>query len=212
MGHLLLWVVGCAVGFAERRPLTPIDLATGRDRVLVYSSNVAWGIGLGTILTGCILLGYRRWRGDTTYPSRAGHWLLLRSLAVDATWTAFAHSLLPLSISGLSVLMVELAFLRGLRRRLPRHWVAVFLVSSIFAAIQEVGFLALTLFYHPAAAMSLGPIRAASDLLEALVILRAVGRDRRSGIPTDGLHRLGIVTTLALDAISMIFYFVMLVR
>ena len=208
MGHLLLWVIGCAIGFAERRSLTPTDLLTDRVRVMVFSSNVAWGMALGTIFTGCALLAYRRWRGDTDYPSRAGHWLLLRGLAVDATWSASTYSRLSLSVRGSIVLMVDLAFFWGLRRRLPRHWVAVFLVSSILAGIRAVGFMAFDHSYHPAVAMTLRHIGAGSVLLDALVILRAIGRDRRSGVPTDGLHRLGIVTVLALDVLSAIFYLV----
>ena len=43
--------------------------------------NLAMGTAFGTILIGCGLLAYRRWRGDTSYPSRAGHWLLLLGLA-----------------------------------------------------------------------------------------------------------------------------------
>jgi hypothetical protein len=206
MGHLLLWVVGCAIGFAERRSLTPTNLPTDRVRVMVFSSNVAWGMALGTIFTGCALLAYRRWRGDTDYPSRAGHWLLLRGLAVDATWSASAYSRLSLSARGSIVLMVDLAFLWGLRRRLPRHWVAVFLVSSILAAVRAVGFMAFEFYHDTSILMSLRYIGAGSVLLDAIVILRAIGRDGRSGVPTDGLHRLGIVTVLALDALSAIFY------
>jgi hypothetical protein len=210
MGHLLLWVVGCAIGFAARRSLTPTNLATDRDRVMIFSSNIAWGMALGTNFTGCVLLAYRRWRGDTDYPSRAGHWLLLRGLTVDATWSASAHSRLSPSVSGSIVLMVDLAFLWGLRR-LPRHWIAVFLVSSILAGIRAVGFMAFEFYHATSILMNLSLIGAGSVLLDALVILRAIGRDRRSGVPTDGLHRLGIVTVLALDALSVIFYLAWLV-
>jgi hypothetical protein len=202
MGHLLLWVVGCAVGFAERRALTPADLPTGRHRILLLSSNVLWGMALGTILTGCVLLAYRRWRGDTHYPSRAGHWLLLRALAVYATWTIFILPRYPAGAS-VSVLIVELAFLWCLRRHLPRHWVVVFLVPCIAAVIRAALFMALE--RDPSIVLSLNDISAGSALVDALVILWAIGRDRRSGAPTDGLHRLGIVTVLALDALNTIF-------
>jgi hypothetical protein len=208
-GHLLLWVVGCAVGFAERRELMQANLPTDRYRVMLFSSMI-WGIALGTILTGCILLAYRRWRGNRSYPSRSGHWLLLRALAVHATWTIF---ILPGSPAGasLSVLIVDLAFLWYLRRHLPRHWVAVFLVSCIAAAVRAALFMAL--YRIPATVVvSLNSVSIGSAVVDALVILWAVGRDRRSDVPTDGLHRLGIVTVLALDAWSAIFSLIHLAR
>jgi hypothetical protein len=211
MGHLLIWIVGCAIGFAERRAAAPTGLPTYRDRVLVTASVVAWGVGYGTILTGCALLAYRRWRGDTDYPSRAGHWLLLRGLATVATWVASKLSHLPPSVAFSSMLMIDLAFFWGLRRRLPRHWVAVFLVSFILAAIREGQYIAIEFYYLPAIVMSLRHIGAASVLADALVILWAIGRDRRSGAPADGLHRLGVVTVLALDALGAIFYLLSIV-
>jgi hypothetical protein len=208
MGHLLLWVVGCAVGFAERRALMPADLPTDRYRLILFS-NALWGTAIGTILTGCSLLAYRRWRGDRSYPSRAGHWLLLRALAVYATWTIFILPRAPAGAS-VSVLIVDLAFLWCLRRHLPRHWVAVFLVTCIAAAIRAALFIEWE--RNPAIVVSLNSLSVGAALFDALVILWAIGRDRRSGVPTDGLHRLGIATVLALDALSAIFSLIYLVR
>ena len=83
MGHLLIWVVGCAVGFAAYRSITPpLGIMTPRGRAIVTGYGIAMGTAFGTILTGCGLLAYRRWRGDTSCPSRAGHWLLILGLAV----------------------------------------------------------------------------------------------------------------------------------
>jgi hypothetical protein len=213
MGHLLLWVVGCAVCLAVLRSIVRTNgLSEYRFRVLVFSSIVAWGFALGTILTGCGLLAYRRWQGDTDYPSRAGHWLLLRVLAVDATWAAYALSHHPLSVHGSSALMIDLAFFWCLRRRLPRHWVAVFLVSCILAGIRAIELIAIDFYYLSAILRSLRHFGIGSALLDALVILWAVGRDRRSGVPTDDLHRLGIVMVLVVDALSVIFYLASLVR
>lgn len=207
MGHLLLWVVGCALGFAERRAAAPAGLSLSTDpvRMMIFASNLAWGIALGTILTGCVLIAYRRSRGDPDYPSRAGHWLLLRGLAVDAIWVAFNLSYLSLSVSGSCILLVDLIFLWYLRRRLPLHWVAVFLVSTIFAGIRTGVFIAFESYDLPAILVSLRYIGAGSALTDALVMLRAIGRDRRDGIPTDGLHRLGIATVLVLDALTALF-------
>jgi hypothetical protein len=208
MGHLLIWIVGCAVGFAERRSISPTGLPGYREQVIVFSSNVILGMAIGTILTGCGLLAYRRWRGDTSYPSRAGHWLLLRHLAVQAASVAFVHLRLSISVISSSALMIDLAFLWGLHRRLPRHWIVVFLLSSIAAAIQAFGFSAFAPTLRTVAAIR--SIGIGSALLDALAILWAIGRDRRSGVPTDGLHRLGIGTSVALDAIRVLFSVVLL--
>jgi hypothetical protein len=209
MGHLLLWVAGCAVVFAQRRSIMRVDLPTAREMVLVFLSSIASGIASGTMLAGCGLLGYRRWRGDTSYPSRAGHWLLLRGLAVFVTSVAFAHSRFPASTFYWSALVIDVAFLWGLRRRLPRYWVAVFLVSSIAAVVRVVGFAAFVHFARQIVTLSL--IGIASALPDVVAILWAVGRDRRAGVPTDGLHRVGIGTALALDVILIAFDFVLLV-
>src|SRR5262249_31295921 len=56
-------------------------IMTPRGRAIVTGYSLAMGTAFGTILTGCGLLAYRRWKGDTFYPSRAGHWLLLLGLA-----------------------------------------------------------------------------------------------------------------------------------
>lgn len=209
MGHLLIWVVGCAIGFAEQRPIMRVldSSASDRDRVLAIGSSVVWGIAIGTILAGCGLLAYRRWRGDLSCPSRAGHWLMLRALALHAVNAAPQYAGVHLSIFVLYWIypIIDVAFLWGLRRRLPRHWVAVFLVSTVLSAIRAVGFAAFAYSRFPLAAISIGSV-----LLDVFVILRAVGRDRHEGAPADGLHRLGVGTALALDAFSLIFNLVLI--
>ncbi len=82
MGHLLIWVVGCAVGFAAYRSITPpMYLGKPAALAIVTGYNLAMGTAFGTILAGCATLAYRRWQGDLAYPSRAGHWLLIFGLA-----------------------------------------------------------------------------------------------------------------------------------
>jgi hypothetical protein len=201
MGHLLLWVVGCAVGFAVMRAIVPADLATGQQRMMLLSSNIVWGTALGTVLTGCGLMAYRRWRGDARYPSRAGHWLLLRNLAVDAMWMIRPPLL---SAIGVIVLIINLAFLWVVRRRLPLRWVAVFVVSALFSAVRVVVFIAFDFYQTVWLLASMRLIGIGFSLADALVILRAIGRDRHAGVPTDGMHRLGVVTMLAIDAMNVI--------
>jgi hypothetical protein len=198
MGHLLIWIVGCAVGLAERRPMMVAYIPSFRDRVFVIGNSVVSGVAIGTLLAGCGVLAYRRWRGDASCPSRAGHWLLLRALAVHAMTLAAQYARLTPFVYFSIVLMIDLAFLWGLRRRLPRHWVTVFLVSTILAAVRAVGFGAFAYQAHLWSAIGAG-----SALLDGLTILWAIGRDRRSGAPVDGLHRLGVGVALALDAIYM---------
>lgn len=200
MGHLLLWIVGCAIGLAERRPTMLEHVSSTRDRAIIIGYSVVSGLAIGTILTGCGLMAYRRRRGDASYPSRAGHWLLIRALVVHATILAANHvHLTPFAYLAI-VAMVELAFFWGLRRRLPRHWAAVFLVSALLAAVRAIGFGAFDYGLRPWPAVEIG-----SSLLNASVTLRAIDRDRRPGAPADGLHRLGVGLALALDVIYLIF-------
>jgi hypothetical protein len=200
MGHLLIWIVGCAVGFAERRWIMVVNFPSSRHRVFVIGGSAVWAIAIGAVLAGCGLLAYRRWRGDTSCPSRAGHWLLLRALAVYAMSMAIRYSVLLAYAYFWIAFMIDLAFFWGLRRQLPRHWITVFLVSTILAAIEALGF-----GTFPYGSLSWFVIGVGSPFLDAFVILRAVGRDRRSGAPADGLHRLGVATALFLDFTDIVF-------
>jgi hypothetical protein len=206
MGHLLIWVVGCAVGLAEYRPMMLESIPSFRDRALLIGTSFVSGVATGTLLAGCGLLAYRRWRGDTTCPSRAGHWLLLRALAVHTLTLAARYSRITPSAYFSIVAMIDLVFFWGLRRRLPRHWVAVFLVSTLLAAVRAVEFGTISYPWRLWSATSV-----VSGLLDASAILWAIGRDRRSGASADGLHRLGVGVALALDAIYMTFNLIQLV-
>ena len=85
MWHLLVWVVGSASASRLTVRSPRLALCWGpRGRAFVAGYTPAMGMAFGTILTGCGLLAYRRWQGDTFYPSRAGHWLLLFGLAAAA--------------------------------------------------------------------------------------------------------------------------------
>jgi hypothetical protein len=246
MGHWLIWIVGCAVGFTAYRTITPPRIPTPRGLAIVMGYNLAMGTAFGTILTGCALLAYRRWRGDTSCPSRAGHWLLLFGLAAAAadvaavvayqyrdvhdpaypltphlaqyepggpsTWPSGYHQAVGWSVGA----MAGLAFLLALRRRLPRHWLAVFLtffIVSVVLAVGHIPFLIRPL--HGVAGVDLNRLLvqayAGSILVGALAILWAIVRDRRSGVPTDGLHRLGLGAWLAIAAIQMVMYLLYLV-
>jgi hypothetical protein len=178
--------------------------------------DAAREIAVDTILTGCALLAYRRWQGDRSYPSRAGHWLLLRALAVFATLRIYQLLLPALAVSAtrtiavlsgagayVSVLIIDLAFLWCLRRHLPRHWVAVFFVRCIATAIRAA-FLFMERERDATNEVDFNFLSVGAALFVALVICWAIGRDRRSGVPTDGLHRLGIATELALHALNAI--------
>ncbi len=87
MGHLLIGIVGCAIGFAAYRSITPppsMVKHSGRAIAIVTGYGLAMGTAFGSILTGCALMAHRRWRGDAAYPSRPGHWLLAFALAAAA--------------------------------------------------------------------------------------------------------------------------------
>jgi hypothetical protein len=239
--HLLVWVVGCAVGFAAYHSIAPpLALLAPRGRTFVAGYTPAMGMAFGTILTGCGVLVYRRWRGDTSYPSRAGHWLLLFGLAAAAAdiaaVVAYNHravrdpylSITPFLIQfngrnapwpsmyhqtvgwGLGT-MISLGFLLAVRRRLERHWCAVFFVFFLAAAILAAGQINTLVQAHlginPLSSIhTLTRVYAGCVLLGGITILRAVAGDRRSGTIGDGLHRLGVGAWLTITAIQMTMY------
>ncbi len=119
---------------------------------------------------------------------------------------AARYARLPATVVFSIVALTDLGFFWVLRRRLPRHWVAVFLVSILLAAVRAIEFVTSPYQRHLRSAIGVG-----SALLDATTILWAIGQDRRSGAPADGLHRLGVGVRLALDVISMIFSLIQLV-
>src|SRR4029077_8691686 len=59
-------------------PPWPMSMQT---RVLSWAYNLAMGSAFATMLTGTGALVRRRLRGDESYPSLPGHWLLVFGLA-----------------------------------------------------------------------------------------------------------------------------------
>jgi hypothetical protein len=161
---LLIWIVGCAVGFAAYRSIMPPRITKPVPLAIVTSYNLAMGTAFGTILTGCGLLAYRRRQGDTSYPSLGGHWLLLFGPAAAAAdvaavvayqYRAVQDPAYPVTpylaqnepggagtwpamyhhAAGWGVgAIIALGFLWAVHRRLVRHWLAVFLVFFIVSA------------------------------------------------------------------------------
>jgi hypothetical protein len=79
--HMMAWTLGCGLGFAAYRGLSPPWTMPAATRPLSWAYNLVMGAALGTILTGAGVLAYRRSRGDRSYPVLPGHWLLLFGLA-----------------------------------------------------------------------------------------------------------------------------------
>jgi hypothetical protein len=246
---LLIWVVGCAIGFAAYRSIMPDRLAMSRwpprGLAAVTVHSLAMGTAAGTILTGCGLMACRRRRGDTSYPSLAGHWLLLFGLAAAADdvaavlayryWTVpdpsypvnpylaqfqpggastrptFYHQMVGWSVGALAAL----GFLRAVRRRLPRRWVAVFFTFALVAAILGGGHIVVLVFaprlVDPPLNRFFVHAYAGAVLLGAVAIVSAVDKDRRSAAPADGPHRLGVGAWLVIAAIQLVLYGVYLI-
>lgn len=78
---LMVWTVGCALGFAAYRWIMPPWPMPPRTRGLSWAYNLLMGGALGTLVAGATTLAYRRSRGDRSYPSQPGHWLLLFGIA-----------------------------------------------------------------------------------------------------------------------------------
>ena len=81
--HLLVWTLGCAVGFATYRWLTPPWAWPAKSGMQILSAayNLLMGVAFGTLLAGSGVLAYRRGQGNRSYPSLPGHWLLLFGIA-----------------------------------------------------------------------------------------------------------------------------------
>ena len=93
----MVWVLGCALGFAAYRGMMPPWPMPVKIRALSWAYNLAMGAAFGTILTGAGVLVYRRLRGDMSYPCLPGHWLLMFGLAAalaDAVAVVVFRSLL----------------------------------------------------------------------------------------------------------------------
>lgn len=178
MGHLLTWIVGCAVGFSAYRSITPRGILGPRPLAVVTSYSLAMGMACGAILTGCGLLTYRRWRSDISTPDRAGHWLLWLGLAGAAADVAAVATYNVLAARDPSIpatpylaqftpgpvgftpalchhaigwdvgAAAALGFLWALRHRLGRQWLAVFLVFAIASATLAVGHITSVLLWH----------------------------------------------------------------
>lgn len=243
-GHLLVGIVGCAVGFAAYRSIAPsprMVAHSGRAMAIITGYSLAMGTAFGSILTGCALMAGRRWRGDVGYPSRPGHWLLafaLASAAADVAAvvafnrqaarepaipvTALLAQFMP-GPEGFSPALhhhavgwgvgaiIALGFLRALRRRLERRWVAVFLVFSIAGATLAAAHITcLILSQYPVRTRPLADLivhaYAVAVIVGAAAIVAATLGDRRAGASGDGLHRLGVGAWLAIAAIQVLMY------
>lgn len=100
VGHLVTWIVGCAVGFAAYRSIAPPpELLNPLGLSIEMGYNLAMGMAFGTLLSGCALLAHRRWEGVNRDPPRPGHWLLILGLAAavadGAAIAAYRHWAVP---------------------------------------------------------------------------------------------------------------------
>ncbi len=241
VGHLQIWILGFALGFGAYQAIKPAF--TPRTYPLGLAYNLMMGVSFGTILSGGAILSARRWRGDPQTPMLPGHWLLEFGLAAAladgaaillyslvrgpydnppiAYWTPFHMAKSPNLTEvyhqatgwGLGVL-ASLAFCWHLRRRLPWHWLAVFLGFLLAAMILAGGHLLTAIQVHRT-----GNIRVigqwcrrsvhvygAAIGLCALAVLAAAIWDLRRRSSTDGLHWLGICAWLAIALIQIIIY------
>ncbi len=210
IGHLMIWVVGLAIGLAQARLSLSRDDPDARSRTIAIVGSLAFAVALGTNLAGCGLLAYRHWKGDTSCPSRAGHWLMIRALASYVAILPFRWAWPGMYLPAYQwiLLLVNLGFLWHLRHRLPSRWVAVFLASAIMAALQAIALTRYGKLGFRYRAFLWSTLVLAGDLLEAALIVR----DRRAGAPADGLHRLGVWTALALDLFPLAFRLALAIR
>ena len=168
VAHLLLWTLGCALGFTAYRGL--VFDPNPRFQAVFVGYNLAMGIAFGTILTGSGLLVWRRWQGNASYPLLPGHWLLLFGLAAalangvaiivydyrarqDPSFmpkTAFLAQFREADVPSTPGFLHQtvgwglgaaaaLGFSWHLHRRLRRSWVLVFLTAFVTCATVSGG-------------------------------------------------------------------------
>ena len=149
--HLLGWMAGCAVVLAIYRGTTDWAKIDPEYRATLRLWQLAFGLLYGTALSGLGLLAWRRLRGQSTFPTMPGHWLLVLSgigFLHDGltSWIAgriLAHeSLSPYGFSpywlqqtlgwgGAALVGLGCCFVKGA----PFHWrVFILLVTLVFFA------------------------------------------------------------------------------
>lgn len=168
--HTIGLVIGCALGFATYRGLTPPLNAAFRS--FGHSYDMVMGVALGLILNGGVTLAWRRWRGDGAALSQPGHWLLAfgwaAALAAGGAigayygWYRLSHATIDPphwvqvdqawtpSVPGLRHQMVgwglgsaaALAFCGVSFHRLRWHWWALFLVAALGSLAFFAGYTA----------------------------------------------------------------------
>jgi hypothetical protein len=111
LGTLVLWIGGCAVGFAFYAHLTFRVQPQYRLLSLVY--NLVMGTVMGTTLTGAAQLRARSARGDATAFAYPGHWLLVLGSAVvviDVLFTSALSTSGSTGTAGAYWVVIEQAF------------------------------------------------------------------------------------------------------
>ena len=229
--HLLGWMAGCAVVLAIYRGTTDWAKIDPDYRATLRLWQLAFGLLYGTALSGLGLLAWRRLRGQTTFPSMAGHWLLVFGgigYLHDALTTWIAERILAassLSADGLSPYYLQQslgwggAALAGLiccfAKGISIRWrVFVLFVTLVFATNAATHILGATTQLAPYFLRR--PLFSGSWPYYLAALSRAVGEsacvgflpllvwfDARAGLRRDWLHWTGVVVVTGLAIVDV---------
>src|SRR5262245_47816764 len=78
IAHLMLWTLGCAVALGFYREITLAQQRPdGRFQIVMQVFGLLYCIPAGARIGTVFLFAWMTWRGDRSFPTQPGHWLLL---------------------------------------------------------------------------------------------------------------------------------------
>ncbi len=77
IAHLMLWTLGCAIALGLQRANSLTNQADNRLSIFLQYYFLLYSIHAGARIGAVLLFGWVTWRGDRSFPSQPGHWLLL---------------------------------------------------------------------------------------------------------------------------------------
>src|SRR5437762_4596 len=96
IAHLMLWTLGCALALGFYRSIE-LEQQRPDDRfsLILQYFGLPYCIPAGARVGAVFLFGWMTWRGDKSFPTQPGHWLLLiEGTSILLTWLGQAVAFL----------------------------------------------------------------------------------------------------------------------
>src|SRR5262245_22197408 len=78
IAHLMLWTLGCAIALGFYREITMAQQPPGNRSAMAFQVfGLLYCIPAGARIGSVLLFGWMICRGDKSFPTQPGHWLLL---------------------------------------------------------------------------------------------------------------------------------------